>query len=509
VEIEPSLQRPAQAFCSPVASGLLLAYLLSPWIYSQQPPMLQTLLAATALFPASLVLSRLLDAYYHTALKMAIFIFIVDRVREVSEPQILLSRLILTGEMTLLVLYLAWRIVAAPRASAAPWARPLVACFFAFAWVMLNLGFVNLGTLVGKAALQSAYLAILLLALVQILDGMILLALRTPPLSLFASVRNHRPLYREHLRQTARKLAKLLWILVFLDYLSLLTPVLSWVSQVLSASAHLGALSLSLGGIITVCLSLVIPYQLSRLVRFQLEQDLYPKLSMSLGQTYTISMLIHYIILFTGALVGLAAVGVDTTKFAVVAGALSVGIGFGLQNVVNNFVSGLILLFERPIEVGHVIEVTGQVGTLQRIGLRASVLRTADGSEVIVPNGELLSTKVTNWTLSDQRRLLRVDVSVSYDSSPSQVQELLLQVAVQHPDVCHDPAPQVVMLALADSAMNMQLQAWTEKATAWMAIRSDLLIGALESLRQAGIEIPFPQRVVHLLSPDKSADEVP
>ncbi|MBT9582839.1 mechanosensitive ion channel [bacterium] len=504
VEVEPSLQRPAQAFRHPVPTALLLAYLLSPLIYPQQPIMLQALLGATALFPASLVLSRLLDPYYVKTFKLAIVIFLVDRIRETAESQLLLSRIILTGEMTVILVFLAWRIVTSAKDTSNMWVRPVIAGHFALAWFALNLGFVNLGSLVGKAGLSSIYLAILLLALVQIVDGLILLALRTPPLSLFASVRNHRPLYRDQLRRGSRRLARLVWFLMSLSYLALLNPLWTWLSALLAATGHVGALSVSLGGVLALVLSVAIPYQLSRILRFQLEQDVYPRLGLTLGQTYTISTTLHYLLLITGSLFGLAAVGVDTTKFAVVAGALSVGIGFGLQNIVNNFVSGLILLFERPIEVGHVIEVTGQVGTLQHIGLRASVLRTPDGSDVIVPNGELLSTKVTNWTLRDQRRLVRVDVSVSYGSNPSQVQAMLLRLAGEHPDVCAEPPPQVVLVALADSALNFQLQAWTEKAIGWMGIRSDLLISAYEALNQAGIEIPFPQRTIHVVSrPDE------
>jgi len=234
-----------------------------------------------------------------------------------------------------------------------------------------------------------------------------------------------------------------------------------------------------------------------------LEQDVYPRLGMSVGQTYTISLVVHYALYTVFGLFGLAAIGMDTDKFAIVVGALGVGIGFGLQNIVNNFVSGLILLFERPIEVGDVIEVSGLVGTLQRVGLRASVLRTADGSEIIVPNGELLATKVTNWTLSDARRLLRIDIGVAYGSDIPAVQQILGRVADQHAEVLKEPAPTVLLQTLGDSALNLQLQAWTNNSTRWNAIRSELAIGCYQALQEAGIEIPFPQRTVHLVQEER------
>jgi len=231
----------------------------------------------------------------------------------------------------------------------------------------------------------------------------------------------------------------------------------------------------------------------------------YPRLGLTVGHAFTFSQLVHYVVLTLGALIGLSAVGLDMTKLTIVAGALSVGIGFGLQNVVNNFVSGLILLFERPIQVGDQIEVGGLAGTLQRIGIRASVLRTPDGSEVIVPNGELISQKVTNWTLSDRNRLLRVDVGVAYGTKLAEATALMLGVAHAHPDVADDPPPEVLLMALADSSLNLQLRAWTEHPQRWPAIRSELLGRVYERLEEAGINIPFPQRTVHVVKSEGTA----
>ena len=208
-------------------------------------------------------------------------------------------------------------------------------------------------------------------------------------------------------------------------------------------------------------------------------------------------------VLTLGVLIGLSIVGLDMTKLTIVAGALSVGIGFGLQNIVNNFVSGLILLFERPVQVGDQIEVGGLGGTLQRIGIRASVLRTADGSEVIVPNGELISQKVTNWTLSDRNRLLRVDVGVAYGTKVAEAKAIILEVAAAHHDLVPSPEPEVLLLALADSSLNLQLRAWTERPQRWQSICGELLEKIYDRLGAAGIEIPFPQRTVHLVQEER------
>ena len=181
--------------------------------------------------------------------------------------------------------------------------------------------------------------------------------------------------------------------------------------------------------------------------------------------------------------------GIDLTKLTILVGAFTVGIGFGLQNVINNFVSGLILLFERPIKVGDVIDAGGNVGEVTRIGIRASVIRTADGSEIIVPNGALISSQVTNWTLSDRTRAVEVTVNVAGGVDPERVIELLKSTATAHPGVAKEPSPQVYVTSFSAGAVTFQLRAWTDRLEDWAQLRSDLSVAVKEAL--AHEEIPI------------------
>ncbi len=178
-------------------------------------------------------------------------------------------------------------------------------------------------------------------------------------------------------------------------------------------------------------------------------------------------------------------------------GALGVGIGFGLQSVVNNFVSGLILMFERPIKVGDRIETTGRLGTVTRIGMRASTVRTFDGAEVIVPNGDLISKEVINWTLSDKRRRVEVSVRVAEGSDVKAVLDVLQRVAATHPDVLDDPAPAAFMMGANAGALEFRLFAWPQGENT-LKTTSDLYVGVSEALEQAGIRsaMPRPARAV-------------
>jgi small-conductance mechanosensitive channel len=193
----------------------------------------------------------------------------------------------------------------------------------------------------------------------------------------------------------------------------------------------------------------------------------------------------------------------------VLTGAFGVGIGFGLQDIVKNFVSGLILLFERPIKIGDQIQLGELAGEVTGIGIRASTVRTWEGADVIVPNGNLVSSQVINWTFADSHRRVDVMVGVAYGTDPKQVLDLLVRVASDHPDILKHPVPVALFLGFSDSSLNFSLRAWTEQADRFIHIRSELTVAVLTALREAGIEIPFPQRDLHVRSIDSEVRTLP
>jgi len=184
--------------------------------------------------------------------------------------------------------------------------------------------------------------------------------------------------------------------------------------------------------------------------------------------------------------------------------ALGVGIGFGLQNVVNNFVSGLILVFEHPVQVGDSVEVGTIFGEVRKIGFRASVLRTPDGADVIVPNSELIGSRVINWSLFDRLRRISISVNAAYGTDPDRVIKILVGVARKHPTVLANPAPFAVFDRFGDSALNFTLFCWSFVDSFFIA-RSELTIAVNEAFKEAGIQFPFPQQDVHVHWPEGSA----
>jgi len=179
--------------------------------------------------------------------------------------------------------------------------------------------------------------------------------------------------------------------------------------------------------------------------------------------------------------------GVDMTKVTILVGAFSVGVGLGLQNIVNNFVAGVILLFERPVNVGDIVQIDDAVGFVERIGIRASMIRATNGSRIIVPNGKLISDRVVNWTLSNRQHGIELPIVVAQDSDPGRVVALLERTAAAHPLVADDPPPQALVVKLGPDTLGLELRAWTERIDHWMQIRSELAISIRAALARENI----------------------
>lgn len=233
-------------------------------------------------------------------------------------------------------------------------------------------------------------------------------------------------------------------------------------------------------------------------------KKVYDRHQVNPGDRFSINRLITIAFAIAGVLLALGALGVKLTQLTIMISALGVGIGFGLQGIVNNFMCGLILLFEQPVRVGDTIELeTGQWAEVKKIGLRASQIRTYDNADVILPNNDLISGRVTNWTLSSRTMRLRIAVGVAYGSDVPLVIETLLACAKDHTGVAARPDPQVLFLSFGDSSLDFELRVWVLNFDDHLRIKSEMCQQIDQRFRQAGIEIAFPQRDLHLRSVDE------
>jgi small-conductance mechanosensitive channel len=241
---------------------------------------------------------------------------------------------------------------------------------------------------------------------------------------------------------------------------------------------------------------------LARWLQRQLGERWLTKTRLDSGARQSIVSLTSYTIIGVAIMLALSMAGLKFQNLAIVAGALSVGIGFGLQNIVNNFVSGLILLFERPVRPGDWVVVGGTEGYVRKISIRYTLIQTFDRADVLVPNSELISNQVTNLMLSDSFGRVTVPVGVAYGTDTRKVRELLNKVAREHPmAVLHDArvsAPRVFFMGFGDSSLDFELRFFIQDVDYKLSVRSDILFAIDDAFREAGIEIPFPQRVVHM-----------
>ena len=254
--------------------------------------------------------------------------------------------------------------------------------------------------------------------------------------------------------------------------------------------------------IIEAIIALVVLLALNSWFQKQLEKKFLTMVGIERGARESIATISNYIGIALVFIIALAMIGMDFSKLAIIAGALSVGIGFGLQNVVNNFVSGLILLFERPIKTGDWIVASGVEGTVKKISIRSTQVESFDGADIIIPNSELISGNLTNWELKQKHGRVRVPIGVAYGSDTSLVKELLLKAAADHNDaISNDYSisdPQVVFLSFGDSSLNFELRFFIKDIKKRVHVLSDLNFAIDAAFRENGIEIPFPQRDVHI-----------
>jgi small-conductance mechanosensitive channel len=241
-------------------------------------------------------------------------------------------------------------------------------------------------------------------------------------------------------------------------------------------------------------------FALTRLVQRGLEHGPFAHSRLDIGVQNSLTTVLGYIGLLIAIVVSITALGFDLSNLALIAGALSVGIGFGLQSVVNNFVSGLILLFERPIKVGDWVVTSSGEGIVKKISVRSTEIETFDRSTIIVPNSELISSTVTNWTHRSKLGRIKVPVGVSYNADPEKVNEILLKCAKGHPLISGYPEPFVVWQEFGASSLDFEIRAYLRDIGDSLTVKSELRFAIFKALKEAGIEIPYPQRDLHVKS---------
>ncbi len=512
VEADPSIGAGMSVFERPFALATLLALMLTPWLYTSTSPALADAAGLVLVLPVLWLVLPLLDAPVRPALFFLATLYVVDWLRDMVEAAPLVARLVFIFEMVAAIGLIIWLIRSKSllgdrqQGRANRW-QGFVRLWLNGALVLLVIstfaavaGYMRLAVLIGYGVLNSAYLALLLTAVVRAAEAIIALTLH----SRFVKAVNVIHVRSHDLRRLSRswleKIALIIWLLVTLDLFALLDPVTAIAGKILFSELQTGAIVVSLADVLAFVLTILAAVLLARFIIVLLDEDVYPRVQLGRGVSFAISAVIKYGIILIGFLLAVGALGIGMDKITILLGAFGVGLGFGLQTIVNNFVSGMILIFERPVQIDDSVEIGSVKGRIKRIGIRSSTVRSFDGADITVPNGSLLSDALTNWTLSDRNRRIEIKVGVAYGTDPDRVIEALGSALAGQPGLLEEPAAQVIFNGFGDNSLDFELRAWVADNDDFVAIRSAVALAMNRALNEAGIEIPFPQRDLHLRS---------
>lgn len=498
----------------PLAAAFIVTMLLGNIFHPRAPDAWIDLMGLALLLALLRLLPKMLPPPMRSGAYLLALVYFLQKIMHLAPDGNLLNRLALltlslAGAASCQWLYSKIRDGAAKVSDG--WVRIIVlggrVAFLVFvAGTVANLiGSVGFAVLVVEGTLESIYAAILFWVGAMLMRAIVRVVLLTKTARHLGLVRLRADTVRRSLFRVIQVTAVMGWAVMTLQGFDAFDATIDGLKKAIESRISIGDFSIVPGDILIFILVVWLTFKISQLLRFVLEADVLPHLDLPRGVPGAVTRLSHYTIVVVGVMIAAVAAGLDFSRINLMVGALGVGIGFGLQNVVNNFVSGLILLFERPIRVGDKVQLATLFGTVKNIGMRASVVRTFQGAEVIVPNANLISAEVVNWTLSDDRRRMELPAGVAYGTDPQVVIDILVGVANDHPEVLSDPEPAALFLGFGDSSLDFQLRAWTR--TDYVRVSSDLLVAMNNALVDAGIEIPFPQRDLHLRSVDPIAAE--
>ncbi|OQX78789.1 MAG: hypothetical protein B6D61_04710 [Bacteroidetes bacterium 4484_249] len=492
------------------SSPLIFTILLSLWIHPDRPGTVTEFLVLILFIPSLNLYFKMISKNLRIYMYAVIGIFIVDELQLFFSVNMLSSRIVLLIQaiLSFWVLYSLINVKSRIRTELkGKWwnfvykTAPVFLLLLIVSVIANLFGYVSLAILLSGNVIISVLYGIALSIVSGIVISFLIVLSQTKFFQSLNLIKNHQELIEKRIALIIRFYALFLWVRSVLRGLNIYNQVSNWLSGLLASSWEIGTVTISFGGIINFLIVIIITTVIVKIFKVLLEEEIFPRIDLPRGVPGTISMVVRYFIVGWGIYVALEAAGLDLSSFSLLAGALGVGIGFGLQNIVANFISGLILAFERPIQNGDTIEVGTLMGDVKNIGVRASTIRTFDGSEVIVPNSNLITHEVVNWTLSDRKRRRDIPVSVAYGSNPREVLALIDKIATDHPAVLKNPKPWATFEGFGESSLNFKVRFWVSFDIG-LTVKSEVAMGIYDALQEAGIEIPFPQQDLHIKSFD-------
>jgi potassium efflux system protein len=496
----------------PVAVSLFMAIFTLSFLYGPQPAIWRMLLQTLAAMATARVVSSFVqEGWVKRAIYILVLVVVGFQLLLIIGAHLALMRLFILIWTVAGAIYYGWRIrkvAASDKPTWLVWLLRLIVLVFA---IIAGADFIGLGGFsiqLMDAAIRTAIFLLMGWAMIRLARVALELASESLPTQRFAFLR----------RNTNAILSRTILVCNCLIVAFVAANLLvAWKLYAIPVDAlhAFFAFGVTVGGQkITAGLMLIAgailygAFVLSWGLQNLLMENVLNRGQMDTGARISIVRLVHYALVLVGFVIALSALGFELKNVTIIGGALGVGIGFGMQTIVNNFVCGLILLFERPIKVGDIIQLTdGQQGRVLNLGLRATTIQTFDRAEIVVPNSDLIASQVVNWTLGDRIMRVIMPVGVAYGSNVETVMRVLMEVAADSPRVLKDPQPMVLFLSFGESSLDFQLRVWISDFNDRRIIQSELNRDIDRRFRAEGVEIPFPQRDLHLRSVDGRAAE--
>ncbi|MFH0729074.1 MAG: mechanosensitive ion channel domain-containing protein [Pseudomonadota bacterium] len=359
-------------------------------------------------------------------------------------------------------------------------------------------GFVNLSEKLLFSTLNITFLFIVTKLLLEVNGGMIGLLLEHPLIADIAFIRRFGKELSVRLKTVVNVAICGVAVLFLFPFLGIFSSAGQTFEKLFLSQVTIGGLSLSLALVLSALFVLYLSHFISWVACGLLESEIFPRIEVDRGAGKSVTKLLNYFLVFIGLLIGMGMLGINLKSFAVLGGALGIGVGFGLQTIVNNFISGLILLFERPVKVGDRIEVSTQTGIVKEIGLRSTLIETMDRSELIVPNSKLVSETVTNWTHTGTVARLKIPVRVAYGSDMDAVTDALIAAAMANPRVMAKPEPVALIQGFGEYNLILELRVWVSDVNKRRVVQSEISREIIRRFAESGIDIPFPRQEIRV-----------
>ena len=493
------------------STGLLLGYMITVFIYDKQgaPVIFKQAIAIVGLISFSRLLGSLIEVSWkkHFIYGLTIVLVVNAFMEMFSSPLPLFRLYTVATALVAITICFRWAKESArlKESRIYSWSLRLASLFFAVILIAEVWGKAPLPLYLLTSFMRSAVAVLLFMLLMYMIRGGLEWLFHNSPMRLTSSIYSDTS---NLIRRVGLFVDIAIWGLVVVPSVFEIWGVYGSFQEALNGllglGFNLGEQHISIGLLIIATGFFYSSFLLSWILQNLLLDKFLLSKRAERGVRVSIKRLVHYVLISFGFLLAISSLGFGLTKLTIILSALGVGIGFGLQGVVNNFVSGLILLFERPVRVGDYIELNGNWCEIENIGLRATTVQTFDQANVIIPNADLVANQVTNWTLRNRRARLIIPVGVAYGSDIPLVIETLKASADPHPMVAKDHAPQVLFLSFGESTLDFELRVWVLDVDQRLTTRSELHQEIDRRFREAEIEIAFPQRDFHLRSVDES-----